>query len=42
MAQTVRTLLDSGIEVSAIYYTGVEKVAESESAIRGAVGSSRP
>lgn len=36
MAPAVQTLLDSGIEVTAIYYTGVEKVAESEATVRAA------
>ena len=42
MSEPVEVLLDSGIEVSAIYYTGVEKVAEAESVVRGAVGRTRP
>lgn len=36
MAPTVGALLDSGIEVSALYYTGVEKVSEAEAAMRAA------
>ena len=42
MGPTVRALLDSGIEVSAIYYTGVEKVSQAESAVRAATGRGRP
>jgi hypothetical protein len=42
MQPTVGALLDSGIEVSALYYTGVEKVAEAEAAMRAATGRSRP
>lgn len=36
IAPAVQTLRESGIEVSAIYYTGVEKVAEAEAAMRAA------
>ena len=39
MAPTVGALLDSGIEVSALYYTGVEKVSEAEAAMRAAAVS---
>jgi hypothetical protein len=42
MAPTVGALLDSGIEVSALYYTGVEKVSEAEAAVRTAANHSRP
>jgi hypothetical protein len=42
MAPTVGALLDSGIEVSALYYTGVEKVSEAEAAVRAAANRSRP
>ena len=42
IAPTVGALLDSGIEVSALYYTGVEKVSEAEAAMRAAGSRSRP
>jgi hypothetical protein len=42
IAPAVGALLDSGIEVSALYYTGVEKVSEAEAAVRAAASHSRP
>jgi hypothetical protein len=35
MAPAVQALLDSGIETGAIFYTGVEKVAQAEAAVHG-------
>ena len=37
LAPAVQYLLDSGIEVTALYYTGVEKTADAERAIHDAV-----
>jgi hypothetical protein len=42
MAVAVQALLDSGIEVGALYYTGVEKVAEAEAAVHRAARPSAP
>lgn len=36
MQPAVQALLESGIEAGAIYYTGVEKVAQAEAAVHGA------
>jgi hypothetical protein len=42
MAPAVQALLDSGIEVGALYYTGVEKVAQAEAAVHGAARRTSP
>jgi hypothetical protein len=42
MAGPVQALLDSGIEVGALYYTGVEKVSEAEAAVHGAARPRAP
>lgn len=42
MAPAVQALLESGIEAGAIYYTGVEKVAQAEAAVHGAARRPSP
>jgi hypothetical protein len=42
LAPGVQAIIDSGIEAGAIYYTGVEQVAEAEAAMRGVARPAPP